>query len=344
MNRRQMLVGGPLQSPGGISLPYTFDPSALGDGALPAPWVGSTFSVASGIITNAPTLGEELLTDPGLEANYTTGKCDTLTMNGTPTVADAGVGAHGGSHAQQMESTAANQWLRYPQVAAVTGQWYQGSLWQNLTVGAASADFNSYFSQGAMFPSGGGSAGRIFSGTGYQQFKTAFLTNSTAVISLYAFSSFANRTGIADDGSLKAITYSTLFAMLNQPVSRSLTVKIKPAASADATVTGVILWADAKESPTSYVMAVFRKRYNITPLEIGLMKVVNGTPTQLINLTSTTQVTDADLEIRPVDDDTVGLYYNNTQIGGNIDVTDVPGSYAGMLVSGGNSVKSFFVG
>ena len=52
------VIGG---SGGGVALPYTFDPSALGDGALPSPWEHTTYTISSGKIVNTPTLESELL-------------------------------------------------------------------------------------------------------------------------------------------------------------------------------------------------------------------------------------------------------------------------------------------
>ena len=47
----------------GLALPYTVDFSSLGNGGLPSPWRGATWTILSGAATNTPTLGTEELTD-----------------------------------------------------------------------------------------------------------------------------------------------------------------------------------------------------------------------------------------------------------------------------------------
>jgi hypothetical protein len=91
-------------------------------------------------------------------------------------------------------------------------------------------------------------------------------------------------------------------------------------------------------------MAYYSTNSVDTQLAIGLIKIVDGTPTELIAPTGVTGVDGAWLEIRPTDNDTVGLYYNNTQVGSDADVADVPGSYCGFGITGGNNLEGFFVG
>jgi hypothetical protein len=327
-------------------LPYTFNPASLPDGALPWPWVGATFAISGGKAINTPTLGAELLTDPGLEATYTDGKCGTLTLFGTPTLTDGAPDVHGGSHAQQIVTTAGNQWLRMPSVTPVAFTWYLCSMWEKLIAGASSADFKGLFSTGTFFPSGGAGYGMLINNVAWAQKKSSFVVTTTDAITFYVVynQDAAAHTAIVDDGSVKALTYSTLFSMIQIPVSRLATVKIQPAAIADGTVSGVVAWGNANASPTTYLMATVNRRYSENLLEIGLMKCVGGTYTQVIDITNVSEVANAWLEIRPVDNDTVGLYYNNTQISTNKDVTDVPGTYSGFFISGGNNVKGFFVG
>lgn len=325
--------------------PHYYDFTALGDGALPSPWVGATFAISSAKLINTPTLGDELLTDSGLEANYTDGLCDTLTKNGVPTVVDGAPDVHGGSHAQSFEKTGTNQWIRYPVITPVANAWYLASLWHKMTVGAKDNDFKAILYHAARFPSGGAGTDLIFTSASWTQKKTSLITGDTTDLAFEAANSFTAdaHTVIVDDGSVKRITVSTLFAML-PAASRSAIVKVQPSTLADNTLSGVVMWADAQSNPTTYLIAIFRNRYNEIGPEIGLMKVVNSVPTQLVNMTYTAEVADAWIEIRPTDDDTVGLYYNNIQIGSDVDVSDVTGACPGLLISGGNSLKGFFVG
>lgn len=331
---------------GGFKTPYTFNPAGFADGPLPSPWIGSTFAISSGVVINTPTVGPtELLTDPGLEAAYTAGLCDTLTKNGTPTVADGAPDVHGGSHAQSFDATAVNQWLRYPLVAAVVNTWYLASCWEKMTAGSASNDFTGKFTLTGAYPASGAGFGWLLNDAAWTQNKVSFVASAVQNINFFPAWNFAAgvHTAIVDDGSLKIITYATLWAMLPS-VSRMAIVKAQPSTIVDGTITGLVAWGSAQASPTTYLMATINRRYNETLLEIGLMKCVAGTFTQLINPTATAQVANAWLEIRPVDNDTVGLYYNNVQIGANQDVADVPGGYPGMVITGGNTLKGFFVG
>jgi len=330
-------------SGGGFVTPYTFDATTAADGALPAYFAGATFSVSSGKIINTPTVGSNLLTDPGLEAAYTAGKCNTLTATGSPTVAES-ADVHGGSKAQEFTAVAFNNQLNYPTVTGIAGAWYRFSAWAKRTAGTGTDTRTKHFQTGSL------PAASMFTpitSATYAKKTLGFISTTTNSIFCYPANeqgSSAFDTVIVDDGTLERLTYSTLFSMITTPVSRLATVKIQPDTFADATITAVVHWADASASPTTYLLA-WSAFYNTeTTIQVGLIKCVAGTYTALIAPTAITPVADAWLEIRAVDNDTVGLYYNNIQRGTNQDVTDVTGSYCGQVITGGNNLKSFFVG
>ena len=328
---------------GGVTK-YDYDFTALGDGALPFPWVGSTFAISTAKLINTPTLGPEILTDPGLEATYTDGLCGTLTKTGAPTVADGAPDVHGGSHSQSFANTNVGQQIEYPTITNPTAHsWYYATLWHKMTVGAKDSNFNWSVSHGGG--TSHGQSGSVFTGSDWTQKKVSqilFVKDWTYFVAAYNYSADAH-TVLVDDGSLKKITSSTLFAMLPQ-VSRMATVKIQPSAMVDQTISGAVAWANSQTDPTYYLLATVAWRYNEIGPTIGLVKFVNGTGSQLIAPTYAGEVTDAWVEIRPTDNTHVGVYYNNTQIGSDVEVTDVPGAYPGIVISGGNNVKGFFAG
>ena len=182
----------------------------------------------------------------------------------------------------------------------------------------------------------------------YAKETVGFISTSTNNIIPYAVRE-GNTTGfdtvIVDDGELVRLTYADLFSMISNPLpNRLATVKVQPDTLVDCSLSGIVAWANANASPDTYLLCYWRYRTPKDRISFGLMKCVAGTWTSLIAETSAVTVANAWLEIRPVDADTVGMYYNNVQISTDKDVADVPGAYAGMVISGGNNVKSFFVG
>jgi len=331
------------QFSGTPSLPVTLDFTAMSDGALPAFVYADTWSISTGKAINTPRLGAELLTDPGLEAAYVAGLCGTLTMNGSPTVAES-ADAHGGSKAQQFTATAFNNRLNYPVFAGVAGAWYKFSIWAKRTAGTAGN--NSFIIEQTLNIPAAGASQRL-TGAAYQQEAGSLISTTTNNMFIFAVREVTGGgsydTVIIDDGSFKRITYSDLFAMLDGG-DRTATVKAQPSTLADGTLSGAVAWASGVSSPDTYLLAYWRYRAPKDLINVGLIKCVSGTYTSLIAETSAVITPGAWVEIRPVDSTTVGLYYDNVQISTDQTVTDVPGKRAGFLASGGNNLDRFFVG
>jgi hypothetical protein len=76
----------------------------------------------------SPVLGPNLLSDPGLEANYTGGLCDTISKYGTSFVAQS-ADVHSGSKAQQFAATAKRQNLYFNPITPSPGVWYRCTAW-----------------------------------------------------------------------------------------------------------------------------------------------------------------------------------------------------------------------
>jgi hypothetical protein len=333
---------------GGSILPFTIDFTALPDGALPAPLGGATWAVVSGAAVNTPSLSlDELLTDPGLEANYTDGKCDTLTKSGTPTLAQS-ADVHGGAKAQEYTSTAAGNRLSWPVLAGVAHTWYQFSAWRKKTTSG-----NDSYIQ--LIQSGGMPSATVASGilsVSYAQNKTSLLSTSTN--NLTARPAYDSSTGPfatvrVDDGSLKAITSDP--AVTFPATSADVIIKIKPPGAhadfVDDTVLGLRVRASSQSAPTNYIAAAMRRRETgSTQAYVSLFKRVGNTYTELITNTLVTLVSTAWLEVR-TSGATVSLWYNNTQVGTDQTVSDVElltNTYHTFFSTGGNKITGFFCG
>lgn len=329
---------------GGFSLPYTFTPG--GDGALPSVWKGSgTFSVYGGLVVNSPSVGANLLTDPGLEANYTAGKCDTLTKNLTPTLTEENADIHGGSKAQKATAAAVNSYLYYGAKSSTANNFYRYSQW----VKGSGTNMRIRMYQAGALPSTPWEY-PYNSASAYVKRQVSFIVTANGSIISYPWyenGSSSFQTALMDDGTLELLTKADLFTGVPCD-NRLATVKTQPYTSggllADGTLSYIWAWGNSQTLPTTYLMAYWVPHTTGSNIDVGLLKCVEGTWTTLIGLGGKTVVAGAWLEIRPVDNDTVALYYNNVQCGSNVDVADVTGPFCGMGITGGNAVQSFFVG
>jgi hypothetical protein len=108
----------------------------------PSRLAGAPFVLSGGVFVASPpsitpTLGGiELLTDPGLEATYTAGLCNSLAKAGSPTLAQsADVHAGGSTKAQEFTAVADNNQLTFGNYTPTDGLWYQFSVWSKRTAG-----------------------------------------------------------------------------------------------------------------------------------------------------------------------------------------------------------------
>jgi hypothetical protein len=324
-------------------LPLSIDFSTKPDGTLPYPLSGSTWSIASGKAVNTPTLGTELLTDPGLEANYTAGLCDTLTKNGTPTLAQS-ADAHAGTKAQQFTAAAFNNRLNYPTFAGQAGVWYQYHIWTKRTAGSSGAIAPRLFQTG-MLPASTLES-RIVDAA-YTKKVISGLSTTTNAIFCYPMvenGSSAFDTGLADDGGVAAITYSSLFAMLPS-TQANVIAKIMPDVLVDDTHIGIIVGGDAQSSPANYIIVTARRHPNIlTLLDVDIWKKAGSAYTLVAGGLSATIAANAWLEVRR-SGSTVKVYYNNVQVGTDQTIADaaiLAGTFHGFLSAGGNMIKQAF--
>ena len=326
---------------GGSVLPINQDFSALPDGPLPAAFTGSTWTIASGLAVNTPSVGAELLTNPTLTGTYVSGLAPNLTKALTPTVAES-ADAHSGGQAQVFTATAIANGLFFPLMAAVNGAWYRYSGWVKRTAGTG-VGTRIRCDQAALIPNVSRNAGAVINVASYTQKQLSFITGSTANIAVYAVvehdvSNFD--TVVVDDFSLKRLSYADLFALLNSPTQANVIVKAMPNTLADNTLSAVVARADTNTAPASGLFALWRWRDPEDFIMVSLWELAGGTYTQKIAENALTIVPNAWVEIRATGT-TAQLFYNNTQVGTDQTVT-ASGVYHGMLMTGGNKIKQFF--
>jgi hypothetical protein len=342
--------------PSGWGLPYTFNPASLPDGAFPAPWVGSAgWTISGGKGICAPTLGVELLTDPGLEATYTDGLCDTLSKSGSPTVTQS-ADAHEGTKAQAFTSAASDDALSFAfSTAWVANTWYLGSAWGKRTAGTGGKTRPSLFvvngsPQNFLWPKG-------FDSATYEKIQAAVRSQATAspqrifLYPVYNLATSGYDTILVDDCSLKTITWASMVKLIDG-ATPNVIAKAQFTWNGKNGVAGVLARANAGTNPSNYLMAYYWHQAGYAL--VSLVKVVNGVETSLITdytnspgaggggLPTTSQW----LEIR-CSGTTVQLYQNNIQVGADQTVSDaeiISNTYHGVFQSGGNNLEVFFAG
>lgn len=328
---------------GGLSiLPLTVDFSALANGPLPAVFTGATWAIASGKAVNTPTLGAELLTDPGLEAAYSSGRCTTLTVGGSPTLAQS-ADAHGGTKAQEFTAVAFNNRLNWAAAAAVARQWYQYSIWNKRTAGSAST-VRARIDISNALPTASQPMALI--DAAYAQRKTAILATDTSNMFRYAAietGSSSFETVVVDDGSYKALTFSSLFALITATQADVIMKCVPQTPMTDDSQVGLIARADTQSSPTHFILALLQRHPTITTsATVYLMKKVGNTYTVIAN-TGITLASGAYLELRCAGS-TIKVYYNNAQVGTDQTVSDteiVSNLYHGLFSTGDNNLLNF---
>lgn len=322
-----------------------FDFTTMDDGPLPDLFTGATWAIASGVAVNTPTLSAEILPDPGLEATYTGGMCDSLTKVGSPTLAES-ADVHGGSKAQAFTGATASNRIYFDNLnLGGVNTWHLFSAWAKRVSGTAGNVFINVLQGGAQ-PAD--DAYFLISSASYVQYVLSTITTSTGAFfrSPALFTSGTSDAVIVDDGSHKTISYPTLFALL--PATRAdAVVKIKPAAllNSNATLFGLVLRASAQTNPDNCIFVMARRHEGISTLvKISVVKKIGTTYTRVLNETNTTIVADAWLEVR-ASGNTVQVFYNDVQRGGDLTISDaeLAGTYHGMFDSGGNSMKGFFM-
>jgi hypothetical protein len=330
----------------GFHLPCSIDFSTLADGAPPSWFNGSKWRVVGGYLSNTPTLGNELLTDSGLEATYTGGLgCITLAQAVNPILAQS-ADVHGGSKSQQFQASTINSGIYWAPLAGDIGTWYQFSIWAKRIAGTTGHTRLSLSQTGGLPISPAESA---IDTPIYRQGKVSLLSTTTNAMTPYAVKQDSDiglaTVVIVDDGSLRKIVKPSLFGLL--PATQAdVVIKIKPDELVDNTQIGIVLRANAGTDPTDYILALFSAQAATpTNSSLNVIKVIGSTFTPLVsNASLGVRVSDAWFEVR-ASGNTVSLWYNNAKIGGNLTISDVElinNRYHGLFSAGDNRLKGFF--
>lgn len=329
------------------TLSYTYnldiDFSILDDGPLPAPLVASAqWSISSGVAVSDPGLGEELLTDPGLEATYTAGKCNTLYSAVGPTFVQS-ADVHGGSKAQEMTPAGDNQgcqWLNY--TVPTAGAFIRHRIWGKRTAGTASQIRTGMYQASA--PAGWGRAIAAASYTQYGVDHLMYNTNTPNFI-IRQIGTTGYDTVILDDGSAKVLTAADLFVLVDTGVT-DITSKGKYSWD-PRTLAGQIVRANTTVAPTSYVAAWFYPASNGTV--VRLVYVINGSATRVTEVLASSgePLSSKYLELR-VSGTTYQIFYGGVQLGSDKTIDNAAlnsNTCHGFISTGGdNALNSFFLG
>lgn len=297
---------------------FTRDDGALG--VIPGTsyaWDATSWAISSNKAVVTPTLGEELLTNGGFEGTYTDGLAASWTKIGTPTISESST-AHGGSKAQSFAATAQNN-IVGQSVSIAAGTWFLHGAWFKATAGTGGVPRWRNFQS-----SGANSTTNNITATDYtwRQLIDVSLNANTMAIQLIDVGSTGFDTILIDDASCKALTFASLVALVDVGVfgvnvQCSPTVPTTGVAGSEISHCGVI--ANCNAAKNSYILGLYARGYGMA---LGqLIKVVNGTPTRLIN-TSATYAAAGALIVKRTAATTFQLWYNGTQVGTDQTISD----------------------
>lgn len=289
MRRRgARLIASGIMGSGGLPS-YILNPSGLPDGALPSPWVGAAFAIATNVIKNTPTEGvSNIVTNGTFDADSNWNKGAGWTIgSGVATKA-------AGASASQLTSTSTRP----------VNIWYRNTLDATWSAGFFTlANLNNY---GANITANG-SYDIDGLGTGSNAFIYNAATGATA--------------GTVDNVVCKALTLNTLIASVNAGYIGAI---VKAAyTKGDRKCGGVVANLDSQSSPANFVIATILVQGTTTYMVV--YKVVGGTYTIIVNFTSITYSAGANVELRTRRNGAnlmVQAYYNNLAVGTEQTVSD----------------------
>ena len=315
-------------------LPYTIDFSTQPNGALPSPFSGATWAIASGLAVNTPTEGAEKLTDGGFEVwtsptnltNWTETLAGTSTVNQDSTQQRSGTycarldidASNSNAFVQQVPAVVVNDWviLRGYSKSIPTGKAHNTALNNQLSENNTWTITDSYalIVHCAVI--------RLLGG-----FTVGYNKVSAASSSLYF-----------DDFSLKKLTTADLPATL-ETGQANVTVKGNWAI-VKGSHAGVIMNLDSVSSPNNWVVLI----QNGSSGNLYLWKCVAGTISQVV-ASAVTYVAGAAVELRKTAATTYQMWYNGAQVGADQTISDasiISNTRHGLLSAYNGNQCSFF--
>lgn len=324
MNRLARLLVSVLSGGGAALLPFS-DDFTRGDGAVANGWSGDTWALESGVALNTPTLGSELITNPGFEGTYVAGVSPNWTKSGSGTATEENVTIHGGTAAQKLVTAANFEGMNSASVTITLGAWYQFSTWMQGSGGNGSISFsNSRLNA---------SVAKALTGAFVQHLSTSRgLSAGTETMRPRANTS--GSTIYLDDASLKTLTLSSLF-LTRETQQANVIAQVVVTVAPSGVQAGHVLNLDSVSSPANFVIAY------LDASTAYLVKCVGGTYTQVISGAITFGAT-KNLKVVKTGND-YSLYYgapgSEAQIGATTAIANMNGTIHGLFST--NSVPRF---
>ncbi len=274
---------------------------------------GPIISVAAPTMPT-PTLGSELLVDPGVEdwASATDLTNWLETIAGTSTVNREGTIKHGGTYAARLDVAASNSQARISQdFTVIVGDWYRFDMWlyssasgktPRLAISSILPDFHDFDP---------GSDWLLCTITGRA-------TATTVTPRFERSGASASSSHYGDDGSFKKLTLASMFSLVKDAGVKAGVFDCLISTLTAGTQAGDAICLDSETNPLYYL-----HRYH-DGTNFHLDKVENGTPTSLIN---TAQTWGATVVYRlDIAGTSIAAYADNTKIG-NTQTVDTTSNY-----------------
>lgn len=251
-----------------------------------------------------PVMGDEMLTDQGIEAwtNPTTTSDWQSYTTGASTVNQESTIINGGTYACRLDGDVDNSllFIRKAHVVAA-GVWHIGTAYMR---GSATLKMGHLELCGIVGQNRN-------PGTTYTQYPIIARSTDTSATFVLARSSIASASLYYDTASLKPITFSSTLNYLGERSTKSGVYQCAPTISVVDTQSGIaICYFDVNNFVLAYTNGI--KAY--------LDKCINGVWTNLINGT-VTYAAERILKVE-VNGENYDLYYNGTQVGSTAVISD----------------------
>ena len=242
------------------------------------PWTGATWTISTNKAINTPAISTDRTVDGGLEANYTTGLCDTLGKNGSPTVAES-ADVHGGTKAQSFIGQAiSNRILFTPAPSPAVGTWVLLTEWAKRTVTVGSS------TSLAIWTGAAAERGPTITAAGYTKYAQATLIRGASPDFGLArnYSAAPDDTVIVDDYTMGDLTLVDLFSSLSNNNRPSVLASVSFTMYATGvTPGGLVTNLDDAATPANFLVTYHNGTNAV------LEKCVGGTYTILISEAAT---------------------------------------------------------
>lgn len=319
-------LGSPVVSRAGSTtvalLPFTdsFSGTSLG-----TRWTGATWTVGSGVASNTPLTGGEILTNGNMETWSSTTNAGTWSesISGASTVTQESVVVHGGSYAVALNIDASNNSAKLVKSSIMTiGDWYMYSIWRKSSVnGKTVRGFRDIAEEPLVMT------------TTYQN----FIECNQAATDLLTIGRLSGTSSslYADDVSLKRITLLSTLAFV-EAGTQNVTLGVKVTRGLYSVAGLLVSYKD-----TANMVVAVVNGWDVCRLD----KCVGGTWSTVIT-GAITYVAGATIRVEK-DGNNYSLYYNGTQVGSTTEITDaalVSNTKHGLFSTySGNTFDDFYI-